>query len=178
MNNENRNEEAVSPVIATILMVAITVVLAGVLYVWASSLAGDSTGGTLETYTWSDKDANGAMSDDAAGGDALIEVGMTGGAALNWAVVSVTISVDGGTPQTCAEGADADAACTYVAYGDAGNDKAWETGEGITISEGNMNLCSGDDGGCAVTVTLVKTGVGNEDDKTIGTVNGYADANQ
>ena len=41
MNNENRNEEAVSPVIATILMVAITVVLAGVLYVWASSLAGD-----------------------------------------------------------------------------------------------------------------------------------------
>ena len=38
MNNENRNEEAVSPVIATILMVAITVVLAGVLYVWASSL--------------------------------------------------------------------------------------------------------------------------------------------
>ena len=32
MQNENRNEEAVSPVIATILMVAITVVLAGVLY--------------------------------------------------------------------------------------------------------------------------------------------------
>ena len=32
MNNDNRNEEAVSPVIATILMVAITVVLAGVLY--------------------------------------------------------------------------------------------------------------------------------------------------
>ena len=38
MKNENRNEEAVSPVIATILMVAITVVLAGVLYVWASQL--------------------------------------------------------------------------------------------------------------------------------------------
>ena len=39
MQNENRNEEAVSPVIATILMVAITVVLSGVIYVWASSLA-------------------------------------------------------------------------------------------------------------------------------------------
>ena len=50
MNNENRNEEAVSPVIATILMVAITVVLAGVLYVWASSLADDSTGGGLDKY--------------------------------------------------------------------------------------------------------------------------------
>ncbi|MAW22585.1 MAG: hypothetical protein CMA16_03955, partial [Euryarchaeota archaeon] len=32
------NEKAVSPVIATILMVAITVVLSGVLYVWASQL--------------------------------------------------------------------------------------------------------------------------------------------
>ena len=32
MNNENRNDEAVSPVIATILMVAVAVVLAGVLY--------------------------------------------------------------------------------------------------------------------------------------------------
>jgi flagellin-like protein len=33
------NDMAVSPVIATILMVAITVVLSGVIYVWASSLA-------------------------------------------------------------------------------------------------------------------------------------------
>ena len=33
------DEEAVSPVIATILLVAITVVLAGVIYVWAGSLA-------------------------------------------------------------------------------------------------------------------------------------------
>ncbi len=36
------NEEAVSPVIAVILMVAITVVLAAVLYVWASSFLGTS----------------------------------------------------------------------------------------------------------------------------------------
>ena len=33
------DDMAVSPVIATILMVAITVVLSGVIYVWASSLA-------------------------------------------------------------------------------------------------------------------------------------------
>ena len=39
------DEEAVSPVIATILMVAITVVLSGVLYVWASSLADTSAKG-------------------------------------------------------------------------------------------------------------------------------------
>lgn len=35
-----RNQEAVSPVIGVILMVAITVVLAAILYVWASSFVG------------------------------------------------------------------------------------------------------------------------------------------
>lgn len=38
-----KEEEAVSPVIGVILMVAITVVLAAVLYVWASSFVGAGT---------------------------------------------------------------------------------------------------------------------------------------
>ncbi len=41
-----KNVEAVSPVIATILMVAITVVLAAVLYVMVSGLIGGGPGGT------------------------------------------------------------------------------------------------------------------------------------
>ena len=56
MKNE-KNEQAVSPVIATILMVAITVVLAGVLYVWANNLASegtDTSASTLNTYTAED----------------------------------------------------------------------------------------------------------------------------
>ena len=57
MKNENRNEEAVSPVIATILMVAITVVLSGVIYVWASSLADTSAKG-VPRMTF-DVDSNG-----------------------------------------------------------------------------------------------------------------------
>ena len=60
MKNETRNDEAVSPVIATILMVAITVVLAGVLYVWAANLAESNTDGSLELYTFSGADAPGA----------------------------------------------------------------------------------------------------------------------
>ena len=39
------DERAVSPVIATILMVAITVVLSGVIFVWANSLADTDTKG-------------------------------------------------------------------------------------------------------------------------------------
>jgi len=53
--NIRRNEKAVSPVIATILMVAITVVLAAVLYVMVSGLIGTGTTGapTVEMITTS-----------------------------------------------------------------------------------------------------------------------------
>ena len=173
MNNENRNDEAVSPVIATILMVAITVVLAGVLYVWASSLAGDSAGGSLDAYTFSDEDAAGTMSD--SGGDALVEITMTQGTDLNWAMLKVSIKVDGGTPTACGD-ADSDAACTWTPFEGDGNDQAWEASEGITISEGTGDLCDGTDGGCSIQVTLAKTGTGNDADIVLATINAYAEA--
>ena len=172
MNNENRNEEAVSPVIATILMVAITVVLAGVLYVWASSLADDSTGGGLDTYQFSDRDAAGAMSSD--GGDDLVHVAMTQGDDLSWALLKVSIVVDSGASMTCDEASAADATsdCSWA----KDDDNHWSTSEEITISEGSAtDLCDGTDGGCDVDVTLTKVGVGNEDDKAIRTITAYAD---
>ena len=173
MNNENRNEEAVSPVIATILMVAITVVLAGVLYVWASSLADDSTGGGLDTYQFSDRDAAGSMSE--AGGDGLVHVAMTQGNDLSWAVLKVSIVVDGGASMTCDEAGSADATSDCVWSKD--DDNFWSVAEEITISEGSdTDLCDGTDGGCSVVVTLTKIGVGNEDDRIIRSVNAYADA--
>lgn len=42
-----KNKEAVSPVIGVILMVAITVVLAAVLYVWVSGFMGGAGGGSV-----------------------------------------------------------------------------------------------------------------------------------
>ena len=64
----DEEETAVSPVIATILMVAITVVLAGVLYVWANNLASEGTDtsvGTMNTYTTEDaEDETGPGADD------------------------------------------------------------------------------------------------------------------
>ena len=172
MNNENRNEEAVSPVIATILMVAITVVLAGVLYVWASSLAGDSTGSGLDTYQFTDRDASGDMTD--GGGDDLVHVKMTQGNGLSWALLSVSIVVDDGASYTCQEAGTADAECTYT----IDDDKNWEVSEEITIAEGdNTNHCAGTDGGCTVDITLTKIGVGGEDSKVLLETSAYADAN-
>ncbi len=84
-NNEKRMEEerAVSPVIATILMVAITVVLAGVLYVWANNLASEGTGttmSTLNTYTAEDADDETGVGAD----DTLVKMQMTGKDELSW----------------------------------------------------------------------------------------------
>ena len=174
MNNENRNEEAVSPVIATILMVAITVVLAGVLYVWASSLADDSTGGGLDKYQFDSRDASGVMSSDA--GEKLVHVKMTQGEDLSWSVLKVSIVVDNGNTFNCVDASkdtDNTADCTYT----TDDDNSWSTSEEITISEGDMDMCDGANGGCDVDVTLTKIGVGNEDDKVIREVSAYADAN-
>ena len=46
-----KNDEGVSPVIAVILMVAITVVLAAVLYVWAASFLEQGESAPIATFT-------------------------------------------------------------------------------------------------------------------------------
>ncbi len=54
MKRMKKNDEAVSPVIAIILMVAITVVLAGVLYMWVISMA--DTGGDVSIMAFEASD--------------------------------------------------------------------------------------------------------------------------
>ena len=92
MKNETRNDEAVSPVIATILMVAITVVLAGVLYVWAANLAESNTDGSLELYTFSGADAPGL--------NGAVIMTMDSGSDLGWASITIKASVDGAASVT------------------------------------------------------------------------------
>ena len=152
MKNENRNEEAVSPVIATILMVAITVVLAGVLYVWASSLAEGNTDGDLSLYAFSAVDSNGAPT--TATDDNLIRVTMDQGSDLNWASVSVSISVNGAAPITCSNPGLDGADCSAVEFGDT-SDNVWSVGDGITIAESGQDLCS--EGTCEVEVRIIDT---------------------
>ena len=129
-------------------------------------------GGSLDMYYFSDRDAAGTMSD--AGGEDLVHIAMTQGDDLSWALLKVSIVVDGGASMTCDEAgdADADSSCTYA----KDSDNHWQTSEEITISEGDADLCDGsDNGGCNVDVTLTKVGVGNEDDRVISFVNAYAD---
>ena len=149
MQNENRNEEAVSPVIATILMVAITVVLAGVLYVWASQLAEGNTDGDFSMYDFSVSDASGTPSADA--GDALVYIAMDNGDDLSWASVIVQMSADDGVYTTCTNPNEAvDTGCA-VSDG-ATSDGSWTFGEEVTVSEGTDSIC---DGPCSVQVKVL-----------------------
>ena len=152
MKNE-KNEQAVSPVIATILMVAITVVLAGVLYVWANNLASegtDTSASTLNTYTADDAaDDAGAAGD---GADTLIKMQMTGRDDLAWAFVKITLSV-GDSVYTCSVAAGDDCGISQQA-GD--NDNAWEPGEYIFLSEGTEEICSA--AGCVVDISVTNNG--------------------
>ena len=153
MNNNEKNEQAVSPVIATILMVAITVVLAGVLYVWANSLASegtDTTASTLNTYTADDADDSADPAVDGA--DTLIRMQMTGKDDLAWAFVSITLSV-GDNVYTCSVTASDDCTITQSA---GSNDNAWEPGEYIFLSEGTAEICSAQ--GCDVGISVLNGG--------------------
>ena len=161
MKNENRNEEAVSPVIATILMVAITVVLAGVLYVWASSLAEGNTDGNLTLYVFDGEDANGAPS--AATDDNLIRLTMTDGENINWANLKVQIEVDNAAPVTCDNpGQDTNATCSLVPFeGDGG--QFWGPGDGVTVKESGQDVCSAS---CTIDVIITDTREGKVIDTT------------
>jgi len=131
-----------------------------------------ASGGGLDTYQFSDRDAAGEMSN--ASGDDLVHIQMTQGEDLNWALLMISIVVDGGLAMTCDEAsrADANSDCIYT----TDDDTFWSIAEEITISEGAYDLCDGEYGGCDIDVILTKKGVGNEDDKVIREVTAYADA--
>ncbi|MDP7659401.1 MAG: type IV pilin [Candidatus Thalassarchaeaceae archaeon] len=152
-NNEKRMEEerAVSPVIATILMVAITVVLAGVLYVWANNLASEGTGttmSTLNTYTAEDADDETGVGAD----DTLVKMQMTGKDDLAWSFVQIRISI-GDNVYTCSVIAGDDCEITQAA---GENDNAWEPGEYLFLKEGTEDICDGTI--CPITISITNGG--------------------
>jgi len=155
MKNETRNDEAVSPVIATILMVAITVVLAGVLYVWAANLAESNTDGSLELYTFS-----GA---DAPGSDGAVIMTMDSGSDLGWASVTIKASVDGAASTTVPEcGTDDGNGGTHSVncWSTTETDQEWNVGEAITVDTN----C---DGTCTITINVLNNREGTTLDTTV-----------
>jgi flagellin-like protein len=97
-----RDEEAVSPVIATILMVAITVVLAAVLYVMVIGFGGGTTSTPAGSWTsvqplsqTSGKLTFGAFTEDVQPLDLRIYVSINGTASGTMTIPSNTDNTDG-----------------------------------------------------------------------------------
>ena len=152
---ELREEDAVSPVIATILMVAITVVLAGTLYVWAANLAESNTDGSLELYTFSSNDAAGSPS--MATDDNLAITTMTQGKSIGWASLSIAVSVDGAAAVQCALPGQTNGACIVV-ESETNDGGVWAMGEDITIQENGVDLCNAAVCELSISITNVRAG--------------------
>ncbi|MEE2748189.1 MAG: archaellin/type IV pilin N-terminal domain-containing protein, partial [Candidatus Thermoplasmatota archaeon] len=161
MKNDMKNEQAVSPVIATILMVAITVVLAGVLYVWANSLAADQPeSGTRNSYTAEDATASATDGDD----DVLIKLKWQNAEDdLNWAFVVMKLSV-GDNTYDCAP--DDSQECSIGQDGD--DNSVWETDEFLMLSESGSDIAgAGGSTSIDIYVTYRGTPVAGADEVTV-----------
>jgi flagellin-like protein len=137
--NALKADEGVSPVIAVILMVAITVVLAATVYVWVSGFANEQEGPEQASATASgvDLDDNGdvewvkltlTQGENAPYDEADVTISATGnsGNALN---LCESAQGTAGTPNTCS-----------TAWGDGSGDTTWDTGENLWFScEGDGN---------------------------------------
>ena len=121
------------------------------------------TGGNLALYAFGGEDAAGSVTDGT--GDDLIRITMSQGSDLNWASISVKISVDNAAPETCANNAESseNSNCHLIEFGDAG-DQVWSVGDGVTIVESGQDLCSS--GTCVVKVTITDTREGKTLDET------------
>ena len=149
-----QEEESVSPVIATILMVAITVVLAGTLYVWAASLAESNTDGSLNLYTFESKQA--PANPTSADTDSLAILTMTQGQQTSWSVISVKLSINEAASTSCAVPGQTSGSCIIV---DSSEDAtSWSVGEDVTVIENGVDLCSDVNCEMTFTITNIRTG--------------------
>ena len=116
----------------------------------------------LALYAFSGKDAQGTPG--AGTDDNLIMVTMDQGGDINWASISVKLSVDGAAPVTCDNPGGSGGVCGLVEFGTT-DDQVWSVGDGVTIVETGTDVCGGD---CTIDVTITDTREG----KTIDTTNG------
>ena len=112
-------------------------------------------------YAFGGEDATGPVTDGTD--DNLIRITMSQGANLNWASISVKISVDNEAPVTCSNPDVGNAQCELVEFGNTG-DMFWSVGDGVTIKESGQDLCTS--GTCVIKVTITDTREGKTLDET------------
>ena len=154
MKNEMKNDEAVSPVIATILMVAITVVLAGVLYVWASDLANNNQEDSPDMYQYSATDHTDVP--DSGTADSLFVLQFSRAPKdLNWANLNVQIIANGNLIPCNINASGPN--CNLVQYGS--DELTWEKSEIVHVTENGLDICSAAPCSLTIKISDVRSGV-------------------
>ena len=115
----------------------------------------------LTLYVFDAEDAQGSPSE--AIDDNLVRVTMTQGSDINWAAISVKISVNDGAPGTCDNPGATGGGCVLVEFGDT-SDQVWSVGDGVTIKESSALCTVGET--CSVTVTITDTQEGKTLDES------------
>ena len=103
-------------------------------------------------YAFGGEDATGSVTEGT--GDDLVRITMSQGGDLNWASVSIKLSVDNGAPVTCSNPGDDTGNCELFEFGDT-TDQFWSVGDGVTIKESGQDICTS--GTCVVRVTITDT---------------------
>ena len=108
--------------------------------------------GNLALYSFSGQDAQGSPTVGTE--DNLIMLTMDMGSDINWAAVSVKLSIDGGAPVTCDNpGVIGGSVCSLLEFGNT-DDQIWSVGDGVTVVETGQDLCSST---CSIDVTITDT---------------------
>jgi hypothetical protein len=111
-------------------------------------------GGSLTLYVFDAEDAQDSPS--SATDDPLIRVTMDQGSEINWAAISLKISVNNGPPLTCANNNETkdNSPCWLDEFGGTG-DNVWSVSDGVTIIE-NSAICDASVT-CNIEVTISDT---------------------
>jgi len=127
-----------------------------------------NTDGNLALYVFDAEDASGSPT--AGTSDNLVRVTMTQGSAINWAAISVKVSVNNEAPVTCNNPgmSGTTAGCDLVEFGET-TDNNWAVGDGVTIVENGVSLCDAAPAPCNITVTITDVQEGKIIDQSSAT---------
>ncbi len=106
---------------------------------WLEYANEDNTDGNLELYAFDASDSQGTPSNGT--NDSLVMVTMTQGGDINWASVSIQVSMDDSAPFSCDNPGQSGGECQLVEFGTT-DDQVWSVGDGITLHENGLDLCS------------------------------------
>jgi len=109
----------------------------------------DNTDDDLILYAFHAQDSQGAPSNGT--NDSLVMVTMTQGGDLNWASISVQVSVNNSAPMTCDNPEESGGECQLVEFGNT-DDQVWSVGDGVTLYENGLDLCSKE---CSIDIKIV-----------------------